>query len=135
MHKVLLILLSIGLLVGCNESSIERNIELEGKLNSLNLMVSGESDSEISMNAFINFEWDKAFLIAPYTSQEEIEKKIGVTFKDQSAIHLRDDIYLLVFLHNEKVVQYAEVNRQHSNFSTGEAEYLTPSNDLLLVTR
>jgi len=37
-------------------------------------------------------------------------------FKDQSKIDTRDDIYLLVILNDNKVVHYAEINRQQSNF-------------------
>ena len=135
LNKMVVIIFSLFLLVGCNESKIERNTELESDFTSLISMVSDKSDSEININTFINFEWDKAFLITPYTTQEEIEKKIDVNFKDTRNIYSRDDIYLLVFLHHAKVVQYAELNRQQANFSLGELEYLTPTNDLIFVTR
>ena len=56
-------------------------------------------------------------------------------FKDPSNIHSKDDIYLLIFLENRHVVQYAELNRHQSNFSLGEVDYITPTNDLILVER
>lgn len=81
------------------------------------------------------FKWDKAFLFAPYTPQESIDEQIGVDFKDQSNIDSRDDIYLLVFLYGDKVVQYAVINRQQSDFSIGVKEYLTPSNASIKIER
>lgn len=123
------------MLVGCNNSKVQRNTKLETDIKSLITMVSDKSESEINIKDFINFDWDKVFLIKPYTSQENIEKQIGVIFKDPSNITLRDDIYLLIFLHKDKVVQYAELHRQKCDFSIGEHEYLTPSNDLLYIKR
>ena len=130
-----MVIFSLLLLAGCTDSKIERNTKLESDFKSLISMVSDKSDSKININPFVDFEWDKAFLISPYTSQEEKEKKIGVSFNDPSNIYSRDDIYLLIFLHNEKIVQYAEINRQQSNISLGEVEYLTPSNDFVFVIR
>lgn len=120
--------------MGCNGNEITRNTELESDIKSLISLVSDNSDSEINIKDFINFDWDKAFLIEPYTSEEEIEKQIGVYFKDNSNIGSRDDIYLLIFLKDNNVVQYAEIARQQCDFSIKE-EYLTPSNDLLNVIR
>ena len=46
---------------------------------------------------------------------------------------MRDDIYLLVLLNDSKVVQYAERNRQQSDFSSRGKKYFTPSNDLINI--
>lgn len=121
--------------MGCNGNEITRNTELESDIKSLISLVSDNSDSEINIKDFINFDWDKAFLIEPYTSEEEIEKQIGVYFKDNSNIGSSDDIYLLIFLKDNNVVQYAELSRQQCDFSIKEEEYLTPSTDLLYVIR
>lgn len=130
-----IILSLVVVLMGCNDNDIERNTELENALTSMISLVSDNSASETNMKDLINFEWDKAFLIKPYTSEAEIEKQIGVNFKDESNIGSRDDIYLLIFLNDDKVVQYAELTRQQCDFSLKEEEYLTPSNDLLYVIR
>ncbi|MGD6960624.1 hypothetical protein ACQCVB_00370 [Fictibacillus phosphorivorans] len=64
-----------------------------------------------------------------------MEKQMGVNFKDRSNIYSRDDIYLLVFLNNEKVVQYAEIKRNQSDFSIDATEYITPSKALIKINR
>lgn len=129
------LLFALLLLIGCNDNNIKRNKELEEDVKSFIIMVSDDSDSELHLNGIVDFDWDKAFLITPYTSQEEIEKQVGVKLKDLSKISLRDDIYLLIFLNNDEVVQYAEINRLQTTFSLSDQEYLTPSNDLIYIER
>lgn len=48
---------------------------------------------------------------------------------------MRDDIYLLVFLNQEKVVQFAEIERLGFTITIGDQEYLTPSNDTIYIER
>ncbi|MCJ8007241.1 hypothetical protein ACFFF5_07025 [Lederbergia wuyishanensis] len=133
--RMVIFLFSLLLLIGCNGNKIKRNTELEKDINSSIIMVSDNSESEVNIKDLANFEWDKAFLINPYTPQEEIEKQVGVNFKDPSNISSRDDIYLLIFLNNGKVVQYAEINRLQTSFNLADKEYLTPSNDLMNIKR
>ncbi|MFE7282748.1 hypothetical protein ACFU75_20865, partial [Heyndrickxia sporothermodurans] len=70
----------------------------------------------------------------PYTVQESINEQLGTKFKDPSNIDRRDDIYLLVFLQKSKVVQYAEINRQHLDFSL-DKEYLTPEDATVKIVK
>ncbi|WP_391117153.1 hypothetical protein [Psychrobacillus sp. L3] len=116
MKGINVIIFSLLLLVGCSQSSVQQNTELEESIYSI---VEDKNISEININSLTNFDWDKAFLFAPYTTQESLEEQLGVDFKDPSNIVMRDDIYLLVFLNDNKVVNYAEINRQQSNFSVG----------------
>ncbi|MEI4771995.1 hypothetical protein WAX74_20575 [Psychrobacillus sp. FJAT-51614] len=132
MKKITVIIFSLLLLVGCSQSNVQQNTKLEESIHSI---VEDKNISEININSLTNFDWDKAFLFAPYTTQESIEEQLGVDFKDPSKIDIRDDIYLLVFLNGKKVVHYAEVNRQQYDFSIGEKEYLTPSNDSINIDR
>lgn len=129
------VLLSLLLLTGCNDSSIKRNKEIEKTLHSSIIMVSDNSDSKLHLSAFVDFEWDKAFLIQPYTPPSDLERQIGLKFKDPSNIGSRDDIYLLVFVNQGKVVQYAEIERLETSFSIGDQEYLDPANDILYIER
>ena len=131
----MVILLSGLLITGCNDSDIKRNTEIEERLHSSIIMVSDNSTSKTYLNTFDDFEWDKAFLVQPYTTQEDIEKQIGVKFKDSSNIGSRDDIYLLVFVEEGKAVQYAEIERLHTTFSLGDKEYLEPTNDVIYIER
>jgi len=120
------------LLVGCRQNNFEHNIELEKSIYSI---LEDENKSQIKIESLINFNWDKAFLFRPYTAQESINEQLGVDFKDPSNIASRDDICLLVFLNDGKVVEYAEINRQQYDFFIGENEYLTPSDASIIVKR
>lgn len=133
--QIVVILLSGLLITGCNDSDIKRNTEIEERLHSSIIMVSDNSTSKTYLNTFEDFEWDKAFLVQPYTTQEDIEKQIGVKFTDSSNIGSRDDIYLLVFVDEGKAVQYAEIERLHTTFSLGDKEYLEPSDDVIYIER
>ncbi|MBD8036914.1 hypothetical protein H9635_09170 [Solibacillus sp. A46] len=129
------VLFSLLLLMGCNDSSEKRNTELEEKLNSSIIMVSDNSTSAHYIDSFVDFKWDKAFLVQPYTTQTDLEKQLGVKFTDPSNIGTRDDIYLLIFVNENKVVQYAEIERLKTTFSLGDKEYLEPSNDIIYIER
>ena len=115
-------------LVGCNQ----RNADLEDSIHSI---VKDENKSEIKIQSLTNEDWDKAFLFTPYSTEKGIEEQLGTKFNDKSYIFLRDDIFLLVFLYEDKVVQYAEIKRHGSDFSTGNKNYLTPSDHLILIER
>lgn len=117
-------------LAGC--SSVHHNVDL-GK--SLQTIVEDKSNSEINLSSWTSFDWEKAFLFSPYTSQEEMEKQLSANFHDQSNLAWRDDIYLLVFMDKEKVIQYVEVEHQGVNLTIGENKYLTPSDDLIIMDR
>lgn len=128
-------LLTLQMITGCNNSDMIRNTEIEKRLHSSIIMVSDNSTSKTYLNTFDDFEWDKAFLVQPYTTQTGIEEQIGVKFTDPSNIGSRDDIYLLVFVNEGKAVQYAEIERLHTTFSLGDKEVLEPTNDVIYIER
>ncbi|OAT81921.1 hypothetical protein A6P54_10435 [Bacillus sp. MKU004] len=132
MKKLMISFLFIVLVAGCNQKSIKHNKDLEESIFSI---VEDENNSEISVGALTDFEWDQAFLFEPYTPEEQMEKELGVEFEDPSNLRSRDDIYLLVFMDDGKVIQYAEVDRQGSDFSIGGVEYLTPEQDVIEISR
>lgn len=115
-------------ITGCSQ----QNKALE---NSIYSIVEDQNNEEIQVQSLTDFEWDKAFLFEPYTSNDVIIKTLGVDFKDPSNIEMREDIYLLVFLHENNVVHYVEINRQQNSFSLGEKEYITPNEDLIFIDR
>lgn len=132
MKKVILVIFSLLFLVGCNQNSVQHNTKLEESFHSV---VKEENTNKIDINSLTDFTWDQAFLFPPYTVQESINEQLGVRFKDPSNMDMRDDIYLLVFLNEEKVVQYAEINRQQADFTIGEQKYLTPANTTIKIKR
>ncbi|WP_258263139.1 hypothetical protein [Rossellomorea sp. SC111] len=118
--------------MGCSKSIVEHNERIEEAIYSI---VNDQNNKNIELNSIAEFNWGKAYLFPPYTSQGSIEKQLGIEYDDPSQISIRDDIYLLVFLYEGEVVQYAEINRQKADFTTGDKEYLTPSEDVLKVER
>lgn len=128
LKRILLIIFSILALVGCSNASAElRNSELEQAINS---MLSDENTSEIDLNTVVDFDWDKALLFQPYTTQESMNEQLGFEFNDPSNIDKRDDIYLLVFVSDSQVVQYVELSRQQANIEVTE---ITPSNAIISI--
>jgi hypothetical protein len=120
------------LLVGCSVSNVQQNKKLEESIHSV---VENKSKNEIDISSMAKFTWDKAFIFPPYTTQESIDEQLDVHFKDPSNIDMGDDIYLLVFLNEGKVVQYANIKRQQSDFSVGEKKFLTPSSASIKIVR
>ncbi|XQY92226.1 hypothetical protein ACNRWW_01930 [Metabacillus sp. HB246100] len=113
-------------------NKVSHNVEL-GK--SIYSIVEDVNNTEISIKTLTDFDWDKGFLFTPYSTQKGIDEQLGVHFKDPSNIDWRDDIYLLVFMEDDKVVQYVEIDRQGADFKLGEKEYLTPSDDVIIIER
>ncbi|WP_240335299.1 hypothetical protein [Paraliobacillus sediminis] len=118
------------MLAGCG--NVQHHKDLGESVYSI---VEDKNNSEISLKSLTSFDWEKAFLFTPYTTQEGIEKQLDVNFNDPSNIDYRDDIYLLVFMNGGKVGQYVEVDRQGADFTIGEKKYLTPSDDLIFIER
>ncbi|SFL90669.1 hypothetical protein SAMN04487943_10535 [Gracilibacillus orientalis] len=132
MKKIFVFVLLLLLLVWCSQRDVQQNTDLEESIYSV---VGDKNKSEISIKTLTSFDWDKALLFTPYSTQENIEEQLGADFKDPSNIDIRDDIYLLVFLNKDKVVQYVEIARQGADFSMGEKGYLTPSEDVIRIKR
>jgi hypothetical protein len=132
LRKVIVFVLLLFLLGGCGESSVQHNTDLEDSIYSI---VEDKNKSEIRLKSLTTFDWDKAFLFAPYSTRETMVDQLGTDFEDPSNINTRDDIYLLVFVNGDKVIQYVEIERQGSDFSVGEEGHLTPSEDAISIKR
>src|SRR5699024_10938927 len=128
LKKIGLPVLILILLVGCNQ----RNTDLEDSINSI---VKDENKSEIKIESLTDIDWDKAFIFTTYSTAEGIEKQLETKFNDKSNIDYRDDIYLLVFLYEDEVVQYVEINRLGFDFSIGEKKFLTAADDVIKIER
>ena len=119
------------ILNGCSKEDV-RNHELEKAIFE---MVADQSKEEIDLLQLTEFEWDRAFLFAPYTNQEQINKTLGFYFEDKSQIAIRDDIYLLVFTRGNQVIAYAEVDRQQVNYTVPGDASLIPEHPLITIER
>lgn len=124
--NVWLVVLTMLLVSGC----VQQNKTVESKFDE---RLTEGNPTEMNISELTDFTWDKAFLFDPYTPEESMNDRLGVNYKDKSNISIRDDIFLLVFMADGKIVQYAELARAKNNYSIGMKKYLTPSNDQLLI--
>lgn len=130
MKKITIYMLLLLIVVGC--SFTVRNSNLEDAISSI---VLDETKNEISVNSLTDFDWEKAFLFTPYFPETDMKEMLGTEFFNLSCIDYRDDIYLLVFLKEGEVVQYAEMERHSTNFSLGEKKHLTPTDNVISIQR
>jgi hypothetical protein len=84
----------------------------------------------LSLKDVTDFDWDEVYVFNPYTTHEEIESQLGFKWSDGDRIDLgsRDDINLLVFVKDNRVVQYLEVPRGRGDFilSSDDVAGLSP---------
>jgi hypothetical protein len=66
-----------------------------------------------------SFDWDKFYVFAPYTTPEDIQRSLGFNWSQSNCFGLssRDDINLLVFVKDGKVVQFLEYPRGDVDFA------------------
>ncbi|WP_144555939.1 hypothetical protein [Bacillus sp. X1(2014)] len=129
---VFLIFFLLFFLSSCSQVAGMHNTGLEKSISSI---MEKKSVSKININSLTDFDWDKAYLITPYTDQETINKQLGVEFKDPTKIVYRDDIYLLVFLDKNKVVQYVEIPTKYGQLMRGNKDGFTPSNAIIKIQK
>jgi len=131
-QKIKIVGLIILLIIGFALSNGKHNTKVEQKISQI---TKDNTRKSINVKNITSFAWDKAFLFGPYTSQEKINKQLGVTFKDPSDIRKRDDIFLLVFLKDGKIVQYSEIKRQSCDFYINHGNHLTPLSSTIKIKR
>ncbi|MFG6494841.1 hypothetical protein P8610_05745 [Fictibacillus sp. UD] len=129
MKNKILIVFSVLLLSSCSFGAMH-NKNLEQSIHSVM-----KDEGNLNLNKVAEFEWDEAHLFPPYTLQSDINKQLGFTFKDPSSIKSRDDIFLLLFVDNQKVVQYVKVSRKYGELIPKNYQPLTPSSASFEVKR
>lgn len=131
MRILLLCMIFLVMLQGCSKEDV-RNYKIEKAIFEI---VADQSKDEIDLLQLTEFEWDRAFLFAPYTNQEQINKTLGFSFEDKSQIAISDDIYLLVFTVQNRVSAYAEVDRQQADYTVAGDASLSPEHPLITIER
>lgn len=87
--------------------------------NNLQLACTQADEGEsIDMARLTNFSWDKFFVFTPYTAVDNMESRLG--FSDirlpKTDITFRDDMNLLVFVEDHKIIHYVEYARIKGDF-------------------
>jgi len=121
------------LLIFLTSCSQEVGMHNKGLEKSISSALEEKNVKEIDINSLTEFDWDEAYLIPPYTDQQTINKQLGVKFKDPTNIDYRDDIYLLVFLYKNKVVQYVEIPTKYGQLNDKSNDVFTPSNAIIKI--
>ncbi len=132
LSMMFLFLVAFLLLQGFSEA--DRNVNTKVDLpTDIRSSLEDEKVSEMNVHSMVSFIWEKAYLFLPYTSYKDIEKTIHAKFKG-STNQSTGEYYLLVFLNDDKVVHDLQLP-YGLEFSIGEQEYLTPSDDVLRIER
>lgn len=127
----LIVVVVIAFILDLNRA--QKNRELENLIYSI---VEDKKNREFNLNPLTDFTWDNAELFGPYTTKELIEESLGVSYNGQTGgIDYREDLFLLVFLHDNKVVQYAYLDRQDGVNFGGKKADITPFDDVIKIER
>ncbi|MGG3450488.1 hypothetical protein ABER98_11485 [Domibacillus aminovorans] len=89
--------------------------------------------SQVDFNKVTNFKWDKMYTFTPYTPDKEITKQLGFKWKysNETNIDYLDDINLLVFVNDDRVIQYLELSREYGDFDFRDKNNITPTNSVI----
>jgi hypothetical protein len=65
---------------------------------------------EVRLKDLTDFKWDRVYIFTPYTPHKVIDDDLGLVWKPARSIQMdwRDDVNLIVFTENGKVVFYIE---------------------------
>lgn len=132
MIKSKMLFLSLLVLAGCSFGGPEENKTLEKTISS---EIQHKKTDSIKLSSETSFQWDKAYLFDPYTTQEGMNKQLGFKFKDPGSLHSRDDIQLLLFVKNDKVVQYAQISRKNGELINQKEDGYTPKDDVIKIRK
>jgi hypothetical protein len=81
-------------------------------------MVNKGPGSRVVLAEHLTVPWDKACIFGPYTDPAEIRTmEIDVTDGDARGIHTRDDINLLIFIHDGRTVRSVAHPRARGDFA------------------
>ena len=63
----------------------------------------------------LNLKWDSLFIVFPYSDVQRIKfsDRINTDILSQTDIQSRDDVCVLVFLKDDKIVSYVEMSREY----------------------
>jgi hypothetical protein len=94
-------------LSGCGEEPEE------ALLRALRSRAGDDSAESFCLAEVASFPWDRVLIVNPYTSAEQVERTLGSSWSESSAIDLRDDegSAALVFAEGRRVVLQLRVAR------------------------
>jgi hypothetical protein len=115
--------------------SSQRELGLAGQIaDGIETAVSTNA-TQINLADLTDFAWDNLYIFAPYTTPEQINVALGFTWPDaeSSDIAMHDDITLLVFVENGRVVDHVEFPRAQGDFAAAAAAQPYPPEQAVFV--
>lgn len=112
--------------------------ELELKLAAeIKKKIDNKNTDSFSIKELTNFDWDKLFIFNPYTPDAVLENALGDESRKLKKVEMysREDINLLVFVNDSKILQFFEFPRLSGDFDkVYRKEGFTPDNSNFIVT-
>ncbi|MFP7254627.1 hypothetical protein SFC02_10005 [Terribacillus goriensis] len=100
----------------------------------LNYKLKEEGTNSLDLGDYIEYDWKKAYIFTPYTTEVDMKKILGLTFHDPVNMSIRDDIELLVVIKEDDTFEYMSVDLRYG-YLQQNGEYITPKNDVIEITR
>jgi len=79
----------------------------------------------IEFSSITTFRWDRVYFFQPYTTLERIKRILGINSIGaiSNQIQSSDNITLIVFTKNKRVIQYLEYYRNNGDFAYLDNEF------------
>lgn len=108
----------------CTDDKCQSNDVLKARLESAILAAKPDSkESVVNFHQLTNFDWDELLIISPYGLVDSLAKEgIEADCINQTNIAQRDDICVLAFLKNKKLVNHIVYPRWPGDFSEIKGE-------------
>ncbi|GGG15310.1 hypothetical protein GCM10007425_07010 [Lysinibacillus alkalisoli] len=127
MKKCWLLWLTLLMLTACQSQHNTLAADLQAVIQNPKL-------EKVELTSMVEFDWQEAYLFPPYTQHNEITSTLGFPFSEQTNVTNSDNIYLLVFLHEDKIIESVDIHRAHCDF-TIDSTKLTPDQDTIYIQR
>jgi hypothetical protein len=87
-------------------------------------VVRSRPDSPFALAKLTSFDWDKVYVVVPFTNEEEVRQMLGYSWSDfsRTGISYSDGFNLLVFVKSGRVVNYLRQPRNCGDFEVSNAD-------------
>jgi hypothetical protein len=107
------------------DSKIGENVELKKEIEAIVRNEDNRTEEVlINMNAITDFDWDRLFILTPYTDPVMFFNGVGIGWNKtiNTSIKYNDSIGLLIFTYESEIINYIEYPRQSGDFSDLEVK-------------
>jgi hypothetical protein len=78
---------------------------------------SGGEGTVVDVPRLAPFDWDRFFVFAPYAPAEKVRQELGSAWPEAGRIEKRDDVVLMVFVNQGRVVRFVDLPRSGADFA------------------